>query len=139
MTARAEGSLGVSLMACGARWAKRRRLLGAFVYAALAELDLERGPAAVGGLDDRVDLKSALFAVMEHLCIVGFGVDPEIADDEGLEEEAQKAQIVNQALRRGTKRGDCQRRIDEVPFGGFPKNRPRAQVRWTRPADPRRP
>ena len=70
----------------------------AFLHPALAQLDLKGGPAAVGGLDDGVHFQPVLLAVMEHLGIGGLGVNAQVADDHGFEQETEVVEIGQQRL-----------------------------------------
>ena len=50
-----------------------------------AELDLDRTPAAIAQLHDRVHLNAVVVSVMEHLAIEGLGQHPQVADHQRLE------------------------------------------------------
>jgi len=65
---------------------------GIFIHAIVSQLDLCGKPAAVCGLDDRVDLQSLVVAIETHLSAVRLGVDAEVVNRLRLEEEAPAAQ-----------------------------------------------
>ena len=60
---------------------------------ARAELDLERRPSAIRELDDHVDFKSRVVAVLKHACIRRLGIDPQVVDNERLEQEPEQVGV----------------------------------------------
>ena len=80
------------------------------------ELDLDPHPGAGRRLDDGVHFQPGVVPIVIHLGIVGLGVDPKVSHGERLEEEPERFEIGPQAIGAGAKRGNRQRRIDEVPL-----------------------
>ena len=66
---------------------------------------------------------------MVHLGVVRLGIDPQVPHGQRLEEEPEGAEIGTQLIRAGTKRGNCQRRIDEVPLGRPTQSGPGTKMR----------
>lgn len=79
-------------------------MLGRRGHLALSELDLERSPAAVGRLDDRVRLEACPVPVVEDLGVERPGVDPQVTHDEVLEQQPEPTQVAEQAVGGDTKR-----------------------------------
>ena len=67
------------------------------------QLDLECGPTAVCYLHHSVDLQVRVVLEVQYLRIAGLGMDPQIPDDQGLEQEAQEVQILEQPRRSSSK------------------------------------
>ena len=82
-----------------------------------AEFDLHAEPRAARRLDDSVHFQAGVVAVVVHLGVVRLGIDPKVPHGQRLEEEPEGADIGPQPVRAGTKCGNRQRRIDEVPLG----------------------
>ena len=63
---------------------------GAFIYLVDTELNLAGEPPAVGCFDNCIDLEPGIVPVLEHRCACGLGVDPQVANDQGLIEETEQ-------------------------------------------------
>ena len=70
------GAMRVDLMA------KAQQADGGGLHLARAELDIDRAPAAIAQLHDRVHLHAVGDAVVEHLAIQCLGLHPQVADHE---------------------------------------------------------
>ena len=88
----------------------------AFGHPPLAELHLEGRPTTVRRLHHGVHLKPTLLAVVEDFGVRRLGINPQIADHQGLEQQAQELEVGQQRRRRRAQRRNRQRRIDEVAY-----------------------
>jgi len=82
-----------------------------------AELDLKGAPGAVARFDDDVDLEAVGVAVVVDGGVCGVGAHPDVAEDERLEQQAERIEVADQP------RGGCvecrgrERGVDEVGAG----------------------
>ena len=77
---------------------------GALLHHFRAQLDLEGGPAAIGGLHFGVHLQGGVVPVLEHDGIERLRMRAQVPHDERLEEEAEEAQVLEEARRPGLER-----------------------------------
>ena len=68
-------------------------------------------------------------AVLKNLRAERLRVDPQVADDERLEQEPEQVQVSEQPLGGRAQGGDGERRVDEVAFGGAAQDVFRTQMR----------
>lgn len=85
----------------------------------VGELHLKGSPAAIGELDDKIDLEVLLVTVVTDL-VGGTGhdgeVDAQVSQAECLKEPAQRLRVAQEGRRRGADQGGGKRGIDEVPL-----------------------
>ena len=99
------------------------------------KLDFKGAPSVIRRLDDRIEIVTAVILIVAQLTPHGFSVYFEIAHDQRLEQQPERAQITQQQFGRDVQQRRRQRGIAETPFGllldsyrGTKKRRKRLRV-----------
>jgi hypothetical protein len=99
--------------------AKAQQAGGGGLHLARSELDLDRAPAAIAQLHDRVHLNAVVVAVVEHLALQRLGKHPQVANHQRLEQQPQPLQILEQTIGAAAEGRHRQRGVAEVAPGGL--------------------
>ena len=95
----------------------RGQALGSALYLSATDLHLNGGPTAVGHGDHCVDLVPVGVAIVVQVPSQGLGVDQQIVDGSGLEQETECRQVCAEAAGVSTQRGGSQCRVRRVVLG----------------------
>lgn len=114
MTARTDGS---PLFARVDRAPEPQEGFGTLVGETRTKLDLERPQPTVSELHDGTRFDTVVVAAVQNLSVERLRQYPEVADDEGLEQEPEEVEIGEEAIRTRAERSNRERRVDEVPLG----------------------